>query len=143
VIFQRDWIFVISHNVKMWYYRGHCDFSSIMFVYLTHMRNFFPHSEVSHQARWQFHSRESNCQPLHFLSAPLNPHVGSWGSSRTRRECLGVEFANMLQLGLVTVFHLTRMPKPKGMKLTLECLSPWLCNFPWYFWHCLLDFVKK
>jgi len=28
VILQR--IFVISHNVKMWYYKNHCDFSSMI-----------------------------------------------------------------------------------------------------------------
>jgi len=32
VIFQRDWIFVISPYVKMWYYKGHCDFSSMIAI---------------------------------------------------------------------------------------------------------------
>jgi len=43
MIFQRDWIFVISHNVKMWYYKGHCDFSSMIdFVNLTFKTIYIP-----------------------------------------------------------------------------------------------------
>jgi len=30
MIFQRDWIFVLSHSQKMRYYKGHCDFSSMI-----------------------------------------------------------------------------------------------------------------
>jgi len=38
VIFQRDWNFVISPNVKMWYYKGHCDFSSMIGMCILHVK---------------------------------------------------------------------------------------------------------